>query len=47
MNDQLFKKILFDFTRNIGENANAFFQRIGTRYNLTVIANPDFNGAVS
>lgn len=37
MDDQLFKKILIDYTRNIGENANAFFQRIGTRYNLTVM----------
>lgn len=34
---QVFKQVLFDYTRKMGENTNAFFQAIGTRYNLTMI----------
>lgn len=34
---QEFKQILFDFTRQIGENTNAYFNAVGTRYQLTMI----------
>ena len=37
MDYELFKQVLFDYTRKIGENVNTYFQAIGVRYNLTMI----------